>query len=209
VEPHPRLDLICFGTEFPDGLGQLTTPESIRGWLSAEAAAPLRSNDEVRAAVRELLRGGGFKPTGRSKPSSEYLLKAAQAEGLPSINLAVDIGNAVSLHSGLPVSVVDAARLREPLRVGPAPAGSHFFFNASGQTIDVSGLLCLLDQAGPCANAVKDSQRTKTGATTRDTLTLIWGASRLGDHAQRAAAWYRQLLERSGARYVELPRQNG
>ena len=27
-------------------------------------------------------------------------------------------------------------------------------FNASGQTIDVGGLLCLFDAEGPCANAV-------------------------------------------------------
>jgi DNA/RNA-binding domain of Phe-tRNA-synthetase-like protein len=37
--------------------------------------------------------------------------------------VAVDVGNAVSLHSSLPVSVVDLGRARPPLRVGVAPGG--------------------------------------------------------------------------------------
>src|SRR5258707_13792991 len=118
-----------------------------------EADAPLRSDDAVREAVRTLLRQGGFKPTGRSKPASEYLLKAVGEGRLSSINLAVDACNAVSLHSGLPVSVVDLDRARAPFRVGIGAADANYVFNASGQSIDVGGLLCLFDADGPCANA--------------------------------------------------------
>ena len=46
----------------------------LRGLLSLDADAPLHSSDEVRQAVRDLLRQGGFKPTGRSKPAAEYLV---------------------------------------------------------------------------------------------------------------------------------------
>ena len=75
-----------------------------------------------------------------------------------------------------------------PLRVGIAPAGSSYVFNASGQTIDLAGLLCLFDADGPCANAVKDAQRTKTHAETRATLNLVWGASALSEHRADANA---------------------
>jgi DNA/RNA-binding domain of Phe-tRNA-synthetase-like protein len=105
----------------------------------------------------------------------------------------------VSLHSGLPVSVVDLDRAREPLRVGLAPSGASYVFNASGQTIDLGGLLCLFDADGPRANAVKDAQHTKTGAATRRTLSLIWGTTALPGRAGQAATWYRALLERHGA----------
>ena len=71
-------------------------------------------------------------------------------------------------------------------------------FYASGQTIDVSGLLCLWDAGGPCANAVKDSQRTKTSPATRRTLSLVWGTSALPGHAAKAAAFYRTLVSQSG-----------
>ncbi len=164
------------------------------------AAAPFESSDEIRRAVRDLLRAAGFKPTGRSKPSSEYLLRAAGDGPLPAINPAVDAGNAVSLHSGLPISVVDLDRLRPPLRVAVAPPGSRYVFNPSGQEIDVGNLLCLIDAEGPCANAVKDAQRTKTDDHTRATLSLIWGTAALPGRAAAVADWYRALLEGIGAR---------
>jgi DNA/RNA-binding domain of Phe-tRNA-synthetase-like protein len=199
VEPHPLLDLRAFVTTFPRPLGEMPSPPEVTALLAEGAAAPLRSDDGVREAVRALLRHGGFKPTGRSKPASEYLLKAVRERLLAPINLAVDVCNVVSYHSGLPVSVVDLDRAREPLRVGVAPAGSSYVFNASGQTIDLGGLLCLFDADGPCANAVKDAQRTKTGPETRRTLSLIWGTKALPGHAEKAEAWYRNLLEGSGA----------
>ena len=199
LDPHPLLDLRAFITIFPRVLGE--TPSSPELWalLAPGAAAPLQSDEAVREAVRSLLRRGGFKPTGRNKPASEYLLKAVREGLLSPINAAVDACNAASFHSGLPISVVDLDRTREPLRVGVAPAGASYIFNASGQTIDLGGLLCLFDADGPCANAVKDAQRTKTGADTRRTLSLIWGTAALPGRAARTEEWYRALLEQHGA----------
>jgi DNA/RNA-binding domain of Phe-tRNA-synthetase-like protein len=194
VEPHPLLDLKAFVTEFPVSLGQFASSAELLALLSSDAPAPLRSSDEVRAAARDLLRHGGFKPTGRSKPASEYLIQAAQRGTLSSINLAVDACNAASLHSGLPISVVDLDLAREPLRVAIAPPGAAYVFNPAGQTIDVGGLLCLFDSEGPCANAVKDAQRTKTHPGTCRTLSLIWGTTRLPGRAAETAAWYQKLL---------------
>ena len=118
---------------------------------------------------------------------------------LGSINLAVDACNVVSLHSGLPISVVDLAARSRRLRLAIAPAGASYVFNASGQVIDVAGLLCLFDADGPCANAVKDAQRTKTTAATRRTLSIVWGrGARLRAAAPRPSAWYRALLDETG-----------
>ncbi len=200
IEPHPLLDVIAFTTTFPAPLGGLAASEAIRALLAAGGApAPMRADDAVRAAVRDLLRHGGYKPTGRGKPSSEYLGRAVAEGALGAINLAVDACNAVSLHSGLPISVVDSDRAAAPLRVAIAPAGSRYVFNASGQEIDLSGLVCLFDAEGPCANAVKDAQRTKTHAGTTRTLSVIWGTRALPGRAAEAAAWYRRLLDEAGA----------
>jgi DNA/RNA-binding domain of Phe-tRNA-synthetase-like protein len=193
------LDLRAFVTTFPHSLGSLPSSGALEPWLTLQAPAPLRSDDHVRETIRQLLRQGGFKPTGRSKPASEYLLKAVAEGRLSAINLAVDACNAVSLHSGLPISVVDLDKARVPFRVGVAAPGTGYVFNASGQTIDVGGLLCLFDAEGPCANAVKDAQRTKTGPDTCRTLSLVWGSVALPARAEQAAAWYRQLLEQQGA----------
>src|SRR6202045_4891544 len=118
ADPHPLLDVRAFVTLFPRPLGEMPSPPELQALLSLDAPAPLRSDDGVREAVRQLLRQAGFKPTGRSKPASEYLIRAVGEGKLASINVAVDVCNAVSLHSGLPLSVVDLDRAQEPFRVG-------------------------------------------------------------------------------------------
>jgi DNA/RNA-binding domain of Phe-tRNA-synthetase-like protein len=198
-DPHPLLDAVAFETAWSRPLGETSVPASLGRLLAPGAPAPLSADDAVRSAVRDLLRHGGYKPTGRGKPASEYLVRAVAEGALASINAAVDACNAVSLHSGLPISVVDADRAAEPYRVGVAEPGASYVFNASGQTIDLGGLLCLFDAAGPCANAVKDAQRTKTAAETARTLTVIWGTRALPGRTERAFAWYRELLEAMGA----------
>jgi DNA/RNA-binding domain of Phe-tRNA-synthetase-like protein len=202
IDPHPLLDLRSFETQFPRPLGELPPPSDLSALLALEAATPFQPDDRVREAVRALLRHGGFKPTGRSKPASEYLRNAVGEGRLGTINLAVDVCNVVSLHSGLPVSVIDVDRARLPLRVAVAAAGARYVFNASGQEIDVAGLLCLFDADGPCANAVKDAQRTKTGPDTRRTLSLVWGTKAVPGRAAEAEAWYRALLGQQGATTV-------
>jgi DNA/RNA-binding domain of Phe-tRNA-synthetase-like protein len=199
IAPHPLLDVAAFVARFPAPLADAPSPDWLRALLALGAPAPLASSDATRAAVRDVLRLHGYKPTGRGKPASEYLIKAATEGMLGSINLAVDACNAVSLHSGLPISVVDLDRARPPLSVTVAPAGAGYVFNAAGQVIDVAGLPCLVDADGPCANAVKDAQRTKTDGTTRATLSLVWGARALGDRTAQTLAWYRELLARAGA----------
>ncbi len=199
IDPHPSLDLGAFETEFPVPLGSRASPEWLVALLALEGAGPVQRAETVRTAVRDMLRFGGYKPTGRGKPASEYLVRAASEGSLGSINPAVDACNVVSLHSGLPISVVDLDKAEPPLRVGIAPEGAAYVFNASGQAIDVAGLLCLHDVSGPCANAVKDAQRTKTDALTRRTLSLVWGIRADPARTRATVIWYCSLLERLGA----------
>jgi len=150
--------------------------------------------------VRKLLRHGGYKPSGRGKPAAEYLLGVANSgEGPGAINLAVDLCNAVSLHSGVPISVVDLDLAESPLRLAVAEPGSGYVFNALGQTIDLGGLLCLHDRHGPCANAVKDAQRTKTRGATTTVMCVMWGAHAIASRVAAAEAVYRELTVLAGA----------
>ena len=198
----------AFTAHFPAPIADIrSTP--ITALLTRDAVVPVAvvpSSDPLRSAVRDLLRHGGFKPTGRSKPASEYLIKASEAGFLGSINAAVDACNAVSLHSGFPISVVDRDRTAsdgQGLRIAIAKdhpeSDASYVFNASGQTIDIDGLLCLFDAVGPCANAVKDAQRTKTDAGTTRTLSVLWGVRGHEPALDAATAWYRDLLVSIGA----------
>jgi DNA/RNA-binding domain of Phe-tRNA-synthetase-like protein len=198
-DPHPLLGVRAFTTELGRALGEIAPDARITRWLAADAPAPVLSSDAIRGAVRDLLRHGGYKPTGRGKPASEYLIRAAGEGALGPINAAVDACNAVSLHSGLPISVVDLDRASAPLSIAIAPAGASYVFNASGQSIDVGGLIGLCDAGGPCANAVKDAQRTKTSSETKRTLSILWAPASLAAEADRAVAWYTSLLHEIGA----------
>ena len=199
VSSHPLLYGRGFVTHFPVPLGELPSPGWLTEQLALGSAAPLSSSDALRTAVRDLLRHGGYKPTGRGKPASEYLLRAASDGSLGSINAAVDACNVVSLHGGLPISVIDLSRAKPPLSIRVAKEGESYVFNASGQTIDLSGLLCLCDSEGPCANAVKDAQRTKTHEGTTQTVSILWGCLAYQEQTDRALAFYRELLARTGA----------
>jgi len=199
VASHPLLDLGAFVTEFPAPLGEQATPAWLTAFFALAAQAPLARDETTRQAVRDLLRHGGYKPTGRGKPASEYLVRAAEEGTLASINPSVDACNAVSLHSGLPISLVDLDRTRPPLSVAVAAAGQAYVFNRSGQVMDAAGLLCLHDADGPCANAVKDSERTKTHPGTTRTLSLVWGSHAVPGRSASVVAWYREVLGRLGA----------
>jgi len=199
VEAHPSLELDAFAAVLPAPLGDVPSPDWLHALLALEAPAPLTREEEVRTSVRDLLRHGGYKPTGRGKPASEYLVRAAGEGTLRPINAVVDVCNAVSLHSGLPISVVDLDLARPPLRVALAAPDAAYVFNPSGQEIRVGGLLSLHDADGPCANAVKDAQRTKTTDATRRVLVLIWGVRSHPGRAAAAGAWYRELMTRLGA----------
>ena len=204
IDPHPKLDLAGFVLQHataPEGQGDVFQLLSLEADVIEKSPFEIHSNadryETVKSAVRDLLRHGGYKPTGRGKPASEYLVKAVSNGKLGSINPIVDALNVVSLHSGLPISVVDLANCNfasGSLRVAIAPESSEYIFNTSGQTIKLDGLLCLFDDDGPCANAVKDSQRTKTSDATKTSLVVIWGTNELPEHATKTDAWFRQLI---------------
>ena len=208
VESHPLLDAVWIQCCFPNGLSQESTP-GLLAQLHPDADAPLAVGECNKKAVRDLLRHGGFKPAGRSKPACEYLIKAASGGFLGPINRAVDVCNVVSLHSGLPISVVDLERVNGGLSVAVAPPSSNYTFNASGQVMDLSGLICLGDIDGPCANAVKDSQRTKTHEDTHSCMYLIWGTTDLPGLAGHAADWLEVLLDQEGAVDIQRCRNCG
>jgi DNA/RNA-binding domain of Phe-tRNA-synthetase-like protein len=195
---HPLLDASWFVTRTDRPAASLEVPTSVARAIGDSTASPLQSDDHVRTVVRSLLRHGGYKPSGRGKPASEYLLAAHAEHRFPRINTLVDICNVVSLCSGLPISLLDVDKFEtgnaESLRIAVMAEGTNYIFNPSGQTIDASGLLALCDSAGPAGTPVKDAQRTKTNDNTTSTLTVIWGSRALADRTRLTRDWYLSLL---------------
>jgi DNA/RNA-binding domain of Phe-tRNA-synthetase-like protein len=147
------------------------------------AAEDMAGGESRRAAVRQLLRYGGFKPSGRSKPAQEYLLRSAAQDGmLPEISNVVDLINVVSLESGLPISLISLDRVGRRLAVRYGAAGERYVFNRGGQELDVSGLICLCaggrDDAPPrpVGSPVKDSLLAKVDESDRNLLACVYAA---------------------------------
>ena len=196
IEPHPLLELGAFIVRSAAPIAALATPDAIAQLAAPGAQPPVAAPDAVKTSVRDLLRHGGYKPSGRSKPASEYLAAAFASGGFPRINALVDACNVASLHSGLPISLVDLDRLDRSaaLAVRIAATGTSYVFNPSGQTIDVGGLLCLCDAQGPTGTPVKDAQRTKTHDATVAALAIVWGTRALAGWTARTTQWYQQLI---------------
>lgn len=164
-------------------------PALIAGMERAVRAAVAKS--DVFDRVRGVLRFGKYKPTGRGKPASEYLAKAALENRFPQINNLVDVNNLVSLESGLPISMVDVGRAEtESFCLRRGRPGEAYVFNASGQSIDLEDLLLLacMPSDRPCANPVKDSMATKVAPDTDRVLAVVYASpedrARLDDAAR-------------------------
>jgi DNA/RNA-binding domain of Phe-tRNA-synthetase-like protein len=163
-----------------------TDPEFDRELASLLA---IRSDDlpphleAVRLESRNMLRNGVYKPTGRGKPASEYLLRATQdPASFPRVNWPVDVCNFISLKYLVPISIwdVDAAGSLDYLfRLGHP--GEEYVFNAAGQVISLQDLAvgCSLSpndgpDGTPIVNPVKDSMSTKTASTTRNVVAAVY-----------------------------------
>lgn len=150
--------------------------------------------EHVRTVVRDLLRVGGYKPTGRGKPASELLLAMAQKDGLPRIGNLVEINNLASLESALPISIFDADLLGRDPRVRFGRAGESYVFNQAGHAMDLEGLpvVCRGDQ--PVGNAVRDSMLCKVRPGTTHVLAVVWGARSLVTELSAASERVASLL---------------
>lgn len=134
--------------------------------------------EDLKSAVRNLLRTAAYKPTGRGKPASEYLAQSAREGRFPFINNLVDVNNYMSLSSGLPISLLDLAVTTESVMLRDGFEGEKYVFNEAGQEIDLNGLICVCRKEGeagiPLGTPVKDSMAAKLKAETDSVLGVIY-----------------------------------
>jgi DNA/RNA-binding domain of Phe-tRNA-synthetase-like protein len=209
LSSDPSLDLraaLVWASGLPACPKTDAAPDYLRDLLGrARAAGGAFLAPERKAAVRDMLRFGKYKPAGRGRPSSEYLLAAALEGDFPLVNGPVDANNAVSLEWGYPASVFDSAKTGPDLYLRRGLAGESYVFNPSGQTIELEDLLviCRRGRAGgasawePCGNPVKDAMATKVFEDARGVVAIVYaptadGKGRLESCAERFALLLRE-----------------
>lgn len=178
--PHSlRLGLIVARGVRPDAPVP-ALEEALHGCLKERSGGLDHAQDAYRSEVRGVFRNGRYKPTGRGKPASEYLLRSASEDRFPRINTLVDSCNYLSLASLLPISIWDLERASRhagatnpdalSFRFRLGMVDESYVFNAGGQKVGLEDLIvgAVVDRTGsmgsslPIVNAIKDCQATKT-----------------------------------------------
>ena len=179
VEREPRLDLAL-----------------------AEAGQKVRlAPPTERDAVRAMYRDVGLDPT-RRRPSSEALLRrVVRGEGLPTVNVLVDVCNWCSLELQLPYGVYDLARIVGDVELRLGAAGEEYA-GIRKDVVHVDGRLALADRLGPFGNPSSDSARTMVTTATTAALVVIYTPRRLSDTSLLAALdlTARRVVEYAGGR---------
>jgi DNA/RNA-binding domain of Phe-tRNA-synthetase-like protein len=202
VKVEMAIDRVAVGIVVAKGCTVAPAPEGLERAI-AEAVARPADDEAVRKDVRDLLRFGKYKPTGRGKPASEYLVNAAREARFPRINNLVDINNLVSLETQLPISLIDVGLAEtDRFQVRRGRAGEQYVFNSAGQSIDLEDLLLVsrLPADVACANPVKDSMATKLTDASKDVFAVLYAPVSLMALLERATDRFLALVkEHSGA----------
>lgn len=158
--------------------------------------------------VRALLRQGGFKPSGRNRPASEYLIRdLIEEREFKYINNLVDINNLLSLRHFLPMTVLDAAKFQGALELRVGREDEAYVFNQSGQELDLTGLIVAADategESRAMGSPIKDSQFAKLAPETQSAVAVVYSHPRLTSEAQMElilAQWCDLARKHAGAR---------
>ncbi len=199
LDPTPVLPALIWAEGIDPPAPTEAAPEALAELLArVRSAGEAFVPQEVRQRVRGMLRHGKYKPSGRGKPASEFLLRAALSDAFPRVNGPVDVNNLVSLESGLPGSIFDADLSGRRLLIRRGAPGESYVFNPSGQSIDLQDLLLVCRFADgawePCGNPVKDSMETKIRPETRDVVAVLYAPA--DEPVERWADRYAELLVR-------------
>jgi len=122
--------------------------------------------EDKRKAVRQLLKIGGFSPSGRNRPAHELLVRDIKERGeFNHINNVVDVNNVTSIENLVPISIFDRDKVGDRLIIRIGEPDEGYVFNQSGHQLDVKRCICCCrndgDAGEPIGTPVKDSMETK------------------------------------------------
>jgi DNA/RNA-binding domain of Phe-tRNA-synthetase-like protein len=159
---------------------------------------PIAAHPSI-TAWRRVFTAFGAKPT-QHRNAAEALLRRLQKHGdIPSISTLVDIGNLVSIRYAMPVAVIDAAQVGDPISVRFAVGTEPFADLGSSESVHPEpGEVVFVDGDGlVCARrwCWRQSAQTATGPSTVGAIYVVEGHHETAeDDIQRALELLRTLL---------------
>lgn len=171
-------------------LVQPSEPHLVAALRRAEAEAKARGwapqDLPCIAATRQAYRRLGKDPS-RYRPSAEALLRRClQGKELYLVNNLVDIGNLLSIRTGISVGIYDRSRIEGQVTLRVGAAGETYAGLGKGD-LNLEGLPLLCDEAGPFGSPTSDSDRTKVLTGEVDFLMVLYGFAPDGATAEHRA----------------------
>jgi len=156
----------------------LEAEEEVRREFSLEK---LKDYPRVRA-LRDFYWRLGIDPT-KQRPSSEALVRRVlRGRKVPRINCIVDVGNAVSMVTMVPIGIYDLDKLHPPLRLRFAEEG-EMFKPIGGSLEKLSREQIVLADLWRVVHVFphRDCDETKVTGETRNVLVVACGVPGLGE----------------------------
>ena len=190
---------------------QPSTPE-FDAWVDQQCQLAITEKstpqwEARREAVRALLRKGGYKPSGRSKPAQEYLAKCLDESKFPRVHPAVDCLNVVSARAGVPISMLDRDAFKERLAIRLGKPNERYIFNSVGQELELENLIVVCggeNEEKPLGSPVKDSMAGKIDKTVSKIVCILYAPKE--SMAQELLEPWAQMLHESIRRFATLDR---
>jgi DNA/RNA-binding domain of Phe-tRNA-synthetase-like protein len=181
LQPIVRLGVLLFeGLTVADRDPRMDEP-----LLEAERRVR-REPPAERDSVRAMYRAVGLDPT-RRRPSSEALARRVlRGDGLPRVNVLVDVCNWCSLELQLPYGAYDLARIDGDVELRLGAPGEEYA-GIRKDVVHVEGRLTLADRRGAFGNPSSDSARTMVTTATTAALVAVYAPRRSGDETLSAA----------------------
>jgi DNA/RNA-binding domain of Phe-tRNA-synthetase-like protein len=123
------------------------------------------SGDPTVAAMRQLFKAAGTRPS-RYRPSSEALLRRlVKGENMPAISPMVDINNCLSAELAVPCCVMETGTFAPPFVWRSGIAGENYESLRGPFNLEGKPLLC--DAAGPLDTPITGNVRVKVTEETQ------------------------------------------
>jgi DNA/RNA-binding domain of Phe-tRNA-synthetase-like protein len=143
--------------------------------IARERLAGVASESELPEvnAWRRVFSRMGLKPT-QYRCASESLLRRFRKEGaLPRIHPLVDLCNAASIASGIPVAALDVAQVAWPLQVRPARGDERYVGLAGEQEHPEPGEVSFVDAQGHAHARRWTHRQSGVSAVRRETSSAL------------------------------------
>lgn len=205
-----QLDYLQVAVFEVDLLGHAPSTPEVDAWVDQQCQLAIAEKstpewEARREAVRALLRKGGFKPSGRSKPAQEYLARCLDEGKFPRVHPAVDCLNVVSATAGIPISMLDREAFKDRLVIRLGKPNERYVFNSVGQELELENLIVVCggeNEEKPLGSPVKDSMAGKIDKTVSKIVCILY-APKEGVANELLEHWA-ELLQTSIRRFATV-----